>query len=78
MLTWLRRLFLGDERLFLHGSHLASVIRDDRFHSVPDVGEIVDGPNTCILVLDYERDGYIKIHSRKEKHNDASSSSANL
>ena len=61
MLMWLKRLFFGDDRLFLRGSHLARVIRDDKFYSVPDVGEIVDGPNTCQLVLDVERDGTMRI-----------------
>lgn len=58
MLTTLKRIFFGDDRLFLHGSHLERVLRDDEFHSVPNVGEIVDGPNTCQLVLNYERDGH--------------------
>ena len=75
MLLWLKRLFFGDDRLFLQGSHLARVIHDDKFYSVPDVGEIVDGPNTCQLVLDYERDGSMRIHIGEEESWEAGLSS---
>jgi hypothetical protein len=61
MLTWLKRLFFGDERLFLSGSHLERVLRDDEFYSVPDEGDIVDGPNRCQLVLNYDRDGSMRL-----------------
>jgi hypothetical protein len=62
MLTLLKRIFLGDDRLFLMGSHMERVLRDDEFHGVPDIGS-TEPSNTCILVLNYERDGYIKLHS---------------
>ena len=65
MLIWLKRLFLGDERLFLYGSHLERVIRDNDFHGVEDVGE-VGIPNLCHLVLNYERDGNMTIYIDEE------------
>lgn len=67
MLTWLRRFFLGDDRLFLGGNHLNKVIRDNHFHGIPDVGDIVEGPNPCQLVLNYERDGRMVVHFEKEE-----------
>jgi hypothetical protein len=66
MLTWFKRLFLGDDRLFLMGSHMARVLRDDAFHGVPDIGS-TDKANSCILVLDYERDGYVRLTNRQEE-----------
>lgn len=72
MLMWLKRLFFGDDRLFLQGSHLARVIRDDRFHGVPDVGQIVDGPTQCQLVLNYERGGCRILQNIEVKSGDRS------
>ncbi len=58
MLTLLKRLFLGDERVFLDRSHLNQVLRADKFHGVPDIGET----RKLKLFLDYERHGYIKTY----------------
>lgn len=57
-MDWLRRLFLGDDRLFLGGQHLNSVLRANKFHNTPDIGEI----RKFKLFLDYERHGYIKTY----------------
>ncbi len=66
MLNWLKRVFLPNDDLFLMGSHMARVLRDDAFHGVEDIGS-TERANTCILVLDYERDGYVRLTNRREE-----------
>jgi hypothetical protein len=53
MLLWLKRLFLGDDRLFLSGSHMNGVFRAEHFHAVKCESEA----RRLTLFLDYERHG---------------------
>lgn len=52
-MDWLRRLFLGDDRLFLGDWHLYRTIRAEYFHRI----KLESEARRFALYLDYDRHG---------------------